>query len=125
MGISIEKQALSLLCFACIGLGTGLLYDMIRPMRYRSKAEFLWDGLFCFLSAGLCFVLSSAFGSMGLWDMAAACGGFCLYINYLSPAIFPFLLSFSNEFEKLCRLLAEKIKKLMFLVKKSYTNPED
>ena len=46
MEVSISAQALSLLSFGALGLGLGLVYDLLRLLRYGLSLALLWDGLF-------------------------------------------------------------------------------
>ena len=55
MEVSIMSQLTELIRFAALGLGLGLLYDLMRPMRYSGKGALLWDGIFCFCAAAGCF----------------------------------------------------------------------
>ena len=120
MEISIAEQAISLLCFACLGLGLGLLYDLLRPMRYRGKGAFLLDLGFCAAGAAACFMLSMESGKAGLWNIMCALLGFCLYICNLSPVLLPL---FMGSFDWLLRRVAQvrnALKNLNFLKKILY-----
>ena len=118
-------QALSLLCFACLGLGLGILYDLLRPFRYYCQAGIFWDALFCAAGAGGFFALSMRSGRLELWTMAAALLLFCLYINLLSPLLLPLFLGIFNSMHDLCVFILQGSKKLQISVKKFFTNVPD
>ena len=57
MALSIRAQGLSLLLALGAGAALGLLYDLLRPLRRRSR-DGLWDLLFCAAAAACCFLLA-------------------------------------------------------------------
>ncbi len=122
MEISLYRQGLSLLCFALLGLGLGLLYDMLRPMRYAGGRACIWDGLFCAVAAAGLFVLSMGSGRLGQWDMAAALLMFCVYINLLSPHILPIFLGIAETMHKSYKIIILWLKKIKINAKKFFTN---
>ena len=120
MELSIAEQAMSLLCFACLGLGLGLLYDLLRPMRYRGKGAFLLDFGFCAAAAAACFMLSMESGKAGLWNIMCALLGFCLYIRNLSPLLLPIFMGIFNKARFLTRQAKNTIKSFKYLKKILY-----
>jgi len=122
MELSIGTQALRLGLFSLLGLGLGLFYDSLRPIRYLSKCSVIWDGIFCLLAAAGCFILSMDSGRLGLWELMAALLLFCLYINFLSPFLLPPYLKCFKTFGRICSLLSDKIKKTSGFAKKFFTN---
>lgn len=125
MEVSISAQLSELIRFAALGLGLGLLYDLLRPMRYSGRGALLWDGLFCAAAAAGCFVLSMARGRLGIWSMGSALLMFCMYINFLSPLLLPAFLGTFKTMHIFRHFIVEKAEKLQKLVKKFFTNPKD
>ncbi len=125
METNLLDQALSLLCFALLGLGLGLLYDLLRPLRYAGKHAFLWDGSFCAAAAAGIFFLSMGSGRLGLWDITAALLSFCLYINLLSALILPGILGISKTMHNCYENIVLYAKKLQEKAKKFFTNCSD
>lgn len=121
--MSVGTQCVSLGCFLLLGLGLGLLYDVLRPIRYGSRFSLLWDGLFCAAAALGCFVLAMSKGRLGIWDAAATCLGFCLYINFLSPLLLPHFWDIAAALHNCYKIIVKAVKKLQIIVKKIFTNP--
>lgn len=103
MEISLGLQAIRLLLALLLGLGTGLLYDLLRPLRRAAGmiAAAGLDALFCLLTgAGIfLFAMSAGDGKLGQWELCAALLGFLAWLHLLSPVVFPI-------FEKIRRVLA-------------------
>jgi len=118
MELSITEQALSLLCFSALGLLLGLVYDLLRQPRYSLRHPLLWDGLFCALAAGGCFMLSMARGGLGVWEILMSLTGFCLYINCISARLFPVISHFFRLISRFVRFLEKKY----FFCKKIFSN---
>ena len=118
MELSISEQAMSLLCFAGLGLGLGLAYDLLRLPRYRLKMTTLWDGLFCALAAAGCFTLSMRSGRLGTWEILLTPALFCLYINFISKWVFPEICQIFRLFGRVVRFLEKKY----FFCKKFFSN---
>lgn len=117
MEVSISAQALSLMGFGALGLGLGLVYDLLRLLRYGLRYAILWDGLFCAIAAAACFCLSMGRGSYGIWEILLCLTAFCGYINCMSPHVFPKIYRFSRLFPASVRFLEKKyffIKKFLF-----------
>lgn len=108
MEVSISAQALSLLSFGALGLGLGLVYDLLRLLRYGLSLALLWDGLFCAIAAAGCFYLSMARGSYGIWEILLCLAAFCGYINCMSPHVFPIIYRFSRLIPASVRFLVKK-----------------
>lgn len=125
METSISAQLLALLSFGLLGLLLGLVYDLLRPLRYFCKGGTVWDFFFCALGAAGFFCLSMQSGRPEFWGMAAALGCFCLYINLLSPLLLPVFLGIFNIMHKGHISLSLRFKKLLFSVKKFFTNVPD
>lgn len=92
MGLSLQQQAGALVLGVVFGLGMGLLYDLIRPLRRRA-GRFGWafDAVYVLASGLALFVLGMCLptGRLGLWELLAAIIGFTAYMSLLSPFIFP------------------------------------
>lgn len=103
MEISLGLQALRLLLALLLGLSTGLLYDLLRPLRRAAGmiAAAGLDALFCLLTgAGIfLFAMSAGDGKLGQWELCAALLGFLAWLHLLSPFVLP-------VFEKIHRFLA-------------------
>lgn len=106
MEISLGRQALRLLLALLLGLGTGLLYDLLRPLRRAAGmvAAALLDALFCLLTgAGVfLFAMSAGDGKLGQWELCASLLGFLAWLYLISPLVLPI-------FEKIRRLLASAL----------------
>lgn len=69
-----------------LGVGLGLLYDLLRPVRHRAGgAAPLLDLLFAVLAgfAAFLFAMRAQSGRMGLWELTAALAGFLLWEHFL------------------------------------------
>jgi len=125
MELSISGQFLSLLQFAALGLTLGLIYDTLRPFRYFCRAGIIWDVLFCTAGAAGFFTLSMQSGRPDIWGIATALLCFCLYINLLSPLLLPLFLGIFNLMHKVQKFFSLSFHKLLFSVKKFFTNVPD
>ena len=89
------SQALALLSSLLLGLGLGLLYDLLRPPRRRGSAALgaLLDLFFALAAGAAAFVnaMSAGEGRLGLWELSASLLGFLLYLQLLSPLLLPLL----------------------------------
>jgi len=95
MEISVAGQAVALLGALLLGLAIGLLYDLLRPPRYRVNK---WLGRFldlCFaLLAGAAmffYAMAADDGKLGVWELSLTMLGFLLYMYALSPHILKIL----------------------------------
>lgn len=90
MDLSIRLQAVSLLLACALGMGLGLLYDLLRPIRRRS-GNLVWDLLFCFCAAvsAFLFAMRSPAAVLGTGDLLLALFGLLAYFHLLSPALLP------------------------------------
>ena len=95
METSLRAQALSLLPALLLGMGLGLLYDLLRPPRRRmGKLPAALLDLFFALAAGAAAflnALASSGGRLGLWGLTCTLTGFLLYLYALSPLLLPLL----------------------------------
>lgn len=126
MHIDPLRQGLALLAVACLGLGAGLLYDLLRPPRWRLRAAaaFVLDALYCLVLGAALFLFAMSFGEgrIGIGALAAAWTGFLVYHRTLSPLLLPL---FSKVFQYLDET-REKLKnfliKIQFFAKKYFKN---
>lgn len=126
MGVPLGVQGLRLLLAAVQGLGTGLLYDLLRPLRRRAGrvAAAAADVLFALLAGigAFLFAMGAGSGRLGQWELAAMLLGFLLYLRLLSPAVLPLV----DGGEALAFRIVERYKKsrikFLFLLKKHFQN---
>ena len=92
MTLDIRTQALSLLLAFAGGAALGLLYDLLRPIRWRS-GNALWDALFCLCAASLAFLFAmrSESGTLGAVEILSALLGLLSHRRFVSPALLPIL----------------------------------
>ena len=89
MGLSIRAQSLSLLWALLLGMGLGLLYDMLRPIRRRS-GDLFWDLLFCLCASAAAFLFVMRTGSArGIGETLFCTLGLFGYFQLLSPLLLP------------------------------------
>jgi hypothetical protein len=93
MRVDPLRQAEALGLAVLIGIGAGLLYDLLRPPRWRLRAAaaFALDALYCLILGAALFVfaMSRGDGRLGLGALAAAWTGFLAYHWLLSPRLLP------------------------------------
>ena len=126
MHIDPLRQGLALLAAACLGLGAGLLYDLLRPPRWRLRAAaaFALDALYCLLLGAALFLFAMSFGEgrLGIGALAAAWTGFLAYHWLLSPLLLPIFVKLFQYLD----ISRGKIKnfyiKMQFSAKKYFKN---
>ena len=95
METSLRAQALSLLPALLLGMGLGLLYDLLRPPRRRvgRLPAALLDLFFALFTGAAAFLnaLASSGGRLGLWELTCTLAGFLFYLWALSPLLLPVL----------------------------------
>ena len=95
METSLRAQALSLLPALLLGMGLGLLYDLLRPPRSRLSPlpAALLDLLFALCAGAGAFLnaISGSGGRLGIWELSCSLAGFLLYLYALSPMLLPLL----------------------------------
>ena len=123
MSLSVSHQGWALLLSLTMGVGIGLVYDILRPARRQSGAVLarLLDALFAVTAAAALFffAMASGDGRLGTWELAAALLGFLLYMHLLSPLLLPPVEkifrgvgAFLIRLEKLIKKVQNKLKKL-------------
>ena len=125
MALSIRGQAFSLLLACGFGLGLGLLYDMLRPIRRRG-GDTIWDALFCLSAAGAAFFLAmrAESGVLGTGELLMSLLGLLAYFHFLSPACFPAMEALVSKIGVLLANTQLLIKKVAFSAKKLFQNSQ-
>ena len=123
MGLEIRAEALSLLLGCAMGAGLGLLYDLLRPIRHRTRAWF-WDLLFCLCAAGSAFLFAmrSESGVLGTGELLMSFLGMFSYFRLLSPVFLPLFDAFVTEIGVFLVNTQVLIKKVGFFAKKLFHN---
>lgn len=126
MHVDPLRQGLALLTAAGLGLGAGLLYDLLRPPRWRLRAAaaFVLDALYCLILGAALFLFAMSWGEgrFGLGALAAAWTGFLAYHWLLSPLLLPFFVKLFQYLD-IARRKSKKIyKKIQFSAKKYFKN---
>lgn len=86
-GFPADPGPAGLLPGLLLGIGLGMLYDLLRPLR-RSAGPWaaLLDVCFALLAGAAAFAaaMHAADGRLGLWSLAAALLGFLIQLYFLS-----------------------------------------
>lgn len=122
MELPLHFQAVGLFLGGVFGLGLGLIYDLIRPIR-RSAGSLGWlfDAFYAVCAGLALFLLSMCMplGRPGVWEIMAAVLGFGAWLRFLSPLLLPlFTAAFSFlllPFKKMCGFMQ---KVLIFIFQK-------
>lgn len=126
MRVDPLRQGLALLAAALLGLGAGLLYDLLRPPRWRLRAAaaFALDALYCFLCGAALFLFAMSWGEgrLGLAALVAAWAGFLAYHWTLSPLLLPFFVKVFQYLDATFKKSKEIYKKIQFSAKKYFKN---
>lgn len=129
MRVDPLHQGTALLLAAAIGIGAGLLYDLLRPPRWqrRGLAAFLLDALFCLILGAAFFLFAMSFGEgrLGLSALAAAWVGFLAYHRLLSPLLLPFFVKVFQYLDKFSETAKVFIKKFRFSKKSTLKNEKN
>lgn len=122
-------EAPALLASLLLGVGLGLLYDLLRPPRRAAGAVFaaLLDLLFAALALAAVFLLAMGAGGgrLGLWELTAELLGFLFYLHVLSPAVLPLAEDVYRVIQNTIRLLKKPVKNLGKTVKKYFPKLKD
>ena len=87
MTAPLAREAAVLLPALLLGIGLGLLYDLLRPLRRRVERAAAWtDALFALFAGAAAFALAMCApdGRLGLWSLTAALLAFLLQLHLLS-----------------------------------------
>ncbi len=129
MGRTNAREALALLLASLLGLGAGLLYDLLRPPRRAARPlpAALLDLLYTLgVGAGLFFyAMSAGDGRLGQWELAAALLGFLLYLHLLSSHILPLIEAAARFAAKSLETLGNHAKIFAENQKKFFKNLKD
>ena len=125
MAVDIRRQAEALLLVLALGCGAGLLYDLLRPPRWRYRgrfARFFLDALFCLCLGFGFFLLAMAYdnGRAEPASLAVAAGGFLLYRAWFSPLLLPIFVKIFHLAELLTKKGREGAKKFLNFEKKFF-----
>lgn len=111
MEIDVLQQALTLLSAFLLGAALGLGYDLLRPLRRRSRGVLtaLIDVVFALGAGVLAFVfaMGAANGRLGVWELTFTLAGFLVYLYTLSRRVYPIM----DGGMKIVCVIAKKIKK--------------
>lgn len=124
MGVDPLRQAEALGLAVLLGICAGLLYDLLRPPRWRLRAAaaFALDALYCFLcgAALFLFAMSRGDGRLGIGALAAAWTGFLAYHRLLSPLLLPFFVKVFQYLDIIRGNVKRFCKKIQFSAKKVF-----
>ena len=125
MNVSVASQLISLLGGGALGIGTGLLYDVLRCLRWRSSGPIrrvLLDLLFwlCTVAALFFWSVCACGGVVQVSVCAALFLGAAAYLRVFSPLCLPaldgllgllssFLYLIGAPFRLFCRLVGKSI----------------
>lgn len=126
MGLSIREQGLSLLLALGVGCALGLGYDLLRPLRRRSR-DGLWDLLFCAAAAVLCFLLAmrEENGRLAGGQLLSSLAGLLLYIWLFSPTLAPIWEQIAARISMIWIFGANCLKKIQKTAKKLFQNSRE
>lgn len=124
MSLSVSNQGWALLLSLGMGVGIGLLYDILRPARRSGSTALarLLDAVFA-AAAGMALFFSamaSGDGRLGTWELTAALLGFLLYMHLLSPLLLPPMEKIFRTAGIFLGYVKDLIKKVQNLLKKVF-----
>lgn len=128
MEVGIRTQAAALIFALLLGVADGLLYDVLRPVRYRTGTAggLVFDMLFCCAAAfgAFVFAMGAGGGRLGIMETGMVGAGFLGYIHFLSPLVYPILAKLADIIAKGANMLKKFVKKIVkfanFIFKKAY-----
>jgi len=116
MELEISLQAVLLLQALLLGFLLALIYDLLRPLRYRAgkTGVVMLDLLFSIAAffGAFSFAMGAGSGRLGQWELCGILLGFLLYIHMIGD-------SFQQIFECWAQLLGCLWKKGINLIKKA------
>ncbi|HAJ65582.1 MAG TPA: hypothetical protein DCM61_03250 [Clostridiales bacterium] len=112
MGVSIGAQTISITAAALGGLTAGLLYDLLRQIRFSTgrAAGVLCDLFFCLVCTTELFMIGMLFcdGRLGVWEPAGFVAAFGLYLFGISPSVTPLFGIYREKMLVFLKKLAKK-----------------
>lgn len=126
MELEIGKQAALLLRSLLLGLMLALIYDMLRPLRYRAgkAGALLLDLLFSAAAffAAFSFAMGAGEGKLGQWELCGILLGFLLYIQLVGDAFQKIFGCWLRLLEGICGQGINLIKKAAVYAKFFFKN---
>lgn len=123
------EELLPLAASLLLGMGLGLLYDMLRPPRRAAKAlgGALLDLAFALFALTAVFLgtMGAAEGRLGLWELTADLLGFLFYLYVLSPVILPLSENAYRVMQNTIRSLKKLLVNLEKTAKKYFPKLKD
>lgn len=123
------EELLPLAASLLLGMGLGLLYDMLRPPRRAAKAlgGALLDLAFALFALTAVFLgtMGAAGGRLGLWELTANLLGFLFYLYVLSPVILPLSENAYRVMQNTIRSLKKLLVNLEKTAKKYFPKLKD
>ena len=125
MGVQISQQLSAFLASILLGLGLGLVYDLLRAFRLAAPGRrlgCLLDGLYAaaVLAAVFYFTLAFGDGELRLYMVLGALGGGVLFFCLFSPLLRPLWSFWRDSLAtalglglRLCRLLLTPVRLLL------------
>ena len=99
-----------------LGMGTALLYDLLRPLRLRHpRLTFLTDGAYCAvaLTAIFLFLLRQVEGVLRLYVLLGLAGGGTLHFTLLSPVLRPVWDFWADTLSLCFHLMAVPVRRMV------------
>ena len=126
MELEIGKQAELLLNSLLLGFLLALIYDMLRPLRYRSAKPIavLLDMLYAVAAffGAFSFAMGAGSGRLGQWELCAILIGFLVYIYFVGDAFRQIFECWLGFLERSLELGVNLIKKIARYAKFFFKN---
>ena len=123
-GFDLELR--QLITALLLGLGTGIFYDFLKPLRYKGgrAAAVPADILFCLVGGGAVFIyfMHKRSAAAGIWQLLLIPAGFIIYQNSLTKLFLPIIVCSLEFFIKFYAKSEKIIKKLLNSAKNIFQN---